>query len=626
MFLSSLEALQQNAVFGIQGIGSIYNNIAVTGTLTITESAGIVTVTIPSLTFPLVDSTCLLVPPQIYNLTPRLPFVLGGGTGGYGSVYLKSGFIPQQYRPASLIGVSQSVATTPTTGYDAIITQEGNIRFAVPILSSSSQLMGYQPYVGSGSVTTPQVTITYPVLPAMPASPTPIILSQGWTQEAYCQAQLELNQYLDLYFSDIYNDTIATFWTDNSLGSAPPFQSYGYVRTGTVSANGSVSLGTTQVVFFPPTGYYCSQGGISINPTNPNNMIANCLFLGGTTGLQLWVGVTTNGGTSWSTKQIDTGSIPPNASGDNNALFDIYGNYWLTNVATVNGKQTLTMLLSSDGGTTFSVAAEFNASTYITNGNYFDFNQMTFGSDGSTGHALYFASDLIVTGTLTETPSIGYIPVTGLGTYGTPTMVPITNYAINGVFGSPAVTNNGTLYLNYYGTVRDVTYGYYYLITINNGISGINSQAISNWQLWATNNLSVPVAASPGPETAYTSTNAKATRGMLPPFPVRTLAYDNTKGALYAIMCNPDPVYSQNCSLYLAASTNGGSTWSAPYYIKKYALGNCLQPSISIDSISGNVFITWYDSVSDPTANQYVQYMGAIITPTVLAEIIATIP
>ena len=612
-------ALTQDVVFGLQGIGAWRQNTSFDATITITEAAGTVSITIPPLTFSLPAEASIFCPPQVFGFTqfvPEHPNAAGG------MVYLKSGAIPKQYRPASPIGVSQAVTTSPSTGYYAVVTQEGNIRFAIPIIAA--EIVGYTSYLGTGPITTPSVTISYPVLPTMPSAPQNFAFGTGHTQEVYFPIIPEVNQYLDAYLCDIHNNIFAAFWADNSTQQSYPFQAYGYAQIGTVNTDGSISLQSANTVITPPSGYYCSQGGIAINPTNTNNIIANSILMGAAGGLELWVSITNDGGSTWASKRIDTGSIPQNAAGDNNALFDQFGNYWVTNLAVVSGNTTLTILLSSDGGNTFSVAAEFNASSYASGGEFFDFDQMTFGSDGSGGYALYLVTDLITTSG--EIPSIGYIPVTGNGAYGAAHMVPITSYNIDGIFGSPVATSSGPVYINYFSNNTDLTYGYYYIVTIPDGITGVNNQTFSNFNCWASNNFGLLIENHPGPGTSYTSTNAKAIRGQLPTSPVRCLAYDNSKSALYALMCNPDPIYSQNCSLYLVASKNGGTTWSAPYYIKDSPLGSCFQPSINVDSVTGNAFITWYDSRADLTANQYVQFYGAVVLSSILTEVINTIP
>ena len=95
--------------------------------------------------------------------------------------------------------------------------------------------------------------------------------------------------------------------------------------------------------------------------------------------------------------------------------------------------------------------------------------------------------------------------------------------------------------------------------------------------------------------------------------------------SLYALLNDTDPVYSQNGSLYLLISKDAGVTWSAPYFIKNNPLGNAFEPSVNLDPVTGNLYITWYDTRNDQPANQYVEFFGAIVSSTQLADIINTL-
>jgi hypothetical protein len=70
-----------------------------------------------------------------------------------------------------------------------------------------------------------------------------------------------------------------------------------------------------------------AEATIAINPTNSSN-IATLSVMDSNPGL--FSGVTTNGGTVWTTNKIATGTDIPSALGDPSASFDAFGNLFLT--------------------------------------------------------------------------------------------------------------------------------------------------------------------------------------------------------------------------------------------------------------------------------------------------------
>lgn len=290
----------------------------------------------------------------------------------------------------------------------------------------------------------------------------------------------------------------------------------------------------------------------------------------------------------------------------------------------------LTILVSYDGGVSFQIAAQFNATTPPFSGaanSFFDFNQLAFGGDGNGGWALYFVCDFVNTGSSVQVPCVGYIPVTGLGAIGSASLVAMN--ALAGVAKIPAsiiVSDAGELFMNFNSALdnQHSTYSYYYLFHKTGGINGLIDGSLIGPNFWASINIGFGVGAYPGIGTNYSGINAKNIRGQQPMIPVRGLAYDNNKGILYALVYNHDPIYSQNSSLYLVASNDSGSSWSVPYYIKDNPLGNCFSASLTVDRITGNLFITWYDSRRDQPGNQYTQFYGTVVSSAQLDALIDT--
>src|SRR5262249_36271514 len=98
---------------------------------------------------------------------------------------------------------------------------------------------------------------------------------------------------------------------------------------------------------------------LAMNPTNPLNLFASAnndstAVTGG-----LFAAFSLDGGNTWTRELIATGvgtGAPPAACCDSQAFFDNFGNLYLSYFSFTGGA---TLLLSSDGGVTFSLLAAF---------------------------------------------------------------------------------------------------------------------------------------------------------------------------------------------------------------------------------------------------------------------------
>lgn len=612
----------QDVLFDSMNLFQIPQNLPFSATIDIQKVGNVVSITIPAMTFSFPSYHANATPLSVINASGATVLdydypVIGG------TLYLKSGAIPKAYRPPSAIGATAVVTASGGLDYNmlAVVTEEGNIRFTYN--PHGALTPGYSNLIGAGPYSINSVTVSYS-LPSTVLSPSVnFIISEGFAQTFRWQStQLLLNQYLDGYFSDIRDGKIVSYWLDTTTAASFAYGSLALARTGTVSYDGDTAVVTQDPIttaVSPGSTLSCTQGSVSINPTNSSNIVLNTVIVQESGSPQLWAAVSNNGGTSWaSSTRIDQGSIPPNKNGDNNGIFDRFGNYWITNIGGSSTTKNLVILVSSDGGQTFSVAAQIDPTAAPFNGSVnslFDFNQMAFGGDGNGGWALYFVNDFYnPTGFFY--PCIGYIPVTGLGAYGSYTIVGMTSLSYVEL-GNLTVSDTGEIFINYASLTSSdskSTYTNYYFFNKSGGINGLVDGSLSGPYYLAMTNIGIGYQSTPGIGTTYTGSNAKGIRGQIPNTPVRGLAYDNTKGALYALVYNKDPIFSQHTQLYLVASINNGVTWSRPYQIKNNPLGNCFLANISIDPVRGDVFVTWYDSSADQPANQFVQFYGAILT------------
>ncbi len=107
------------------------------------------------------------------------------------------------------------------------------------------------------------------------------------------------------------------------------------------------------------------------------------------------------------------------------------------------------------------------------------------------------------------------------------------------------------------------------------------------------------------------------------------LAWDPTTGAsgtLYMVYTNVSNQYASNTGIYVAYSTNGGSTWNVPTInnpISKSGSTNIL-PRIAVDNFSGSatqgtVAVTWLSTMNDPTGST-VEEVAAVSTPATVTQ------
>ena len=106
---------------------------------------------------------------------------------------------------------------------------------------------------------------------------------------------------------------------------------------------------------------------------------------------------------------------------------------------------------------------------------------------------------------------------------------------------------------------------------------------------------------------------------------VTGLIYDDTRQALYALLSNQTPDYSQNMRLYFIISRDNGMSWSTPININNTNFANRGFQSMALDTATGNLVFGWYDGRNDKTY-QSVQYMAAVIPSKKLTKLVNAIP
>ena len=88
-------------------------------------------------------------------------------------------------------------------------------------------------------------------------------------------------------------------------------------------------------------------------------------------------------------------------------------------------------------------------------------------------------------------------------------------------------------------------------------------------------------------------------------------SYTSSRGNVYVVYA-ANPVGTDLADVYLARSTDYGTTWSTPIRINDDATTtDQWMPAISVDKKSGKVFVYWYDSRNDPAGNLLTEMWGS---------------
>ncbi len=91
-------------------------------------------------------------------------------------------------------------------------------------------------------------------------------------------------------------------------------------------------------------------------------------------------------------------------------------------------------------------------------------------------------------------------------------------------------------------------------------------------------------------------------------------SYTSARGNVYAVYCG-NPSGPDNCDIYLVRSTDYGATWSTELRVNDDATTtDQWLPTVSVDNVTGKVYVTWYDSRVDPTNNLLTRLYGAVST------------
>ena len=333
-----------------------------------------------------------------------------------------------------------------------------------------------------------------------------------------------------------------------------------------------------------------TEASIALDPTNTQR-----LFVASNPGST--AAFSTNGGTTWTRYSIGGADGLPVSCCDNVAVFDQFGNLFLTYIGVgADGKvgtsdDTVLLALSTTGGSTGS----FSIIQTIDTGNI---DQPT---------VAVGAGSVWVTWNRSGTIMARGAQVTGLGAVG----------AFNAAQAAPGSGGSG-------GQFGDIAIGPSGQVTVSYQ---------SNTQIFINTDADGLGAGGFGSQVTVTGTNV-GKFDFLPAQSGRSvdaeegLAYDASGGAsngrLYMAYTNEQPDESNDMDIFMRTSNNNGVNWSAPVRVNDDAGTNSqFLPHLAVDQTTGFVAVTWYDARNDSgsgsgdtngVANDDAQFWGTFST------------
>ena len=426
------------------------------------------------------------------------------------------------------------------------------------------------------------------------------------------------NAYRDSHVNDAFDGVSAWTWVDNFM---VPDKVTGtmnvMVRIGKMKDHKLKLAKPVQLSNFGPNVTSISTA-VAINRTNKNNIVVSYGVLDYTTFIEpAYAAVSFDGGKTWPINgPTNIQPVGPFGGGDCRGVSaDKYGNFWyeISNYTDPTGNfffNQPAFWISSDCGRTWSLAYTFPDPTVI-GVDYWDFPQLSFGGDGQGNYGMWITADYYQGG-IDVIPVMAFIPITGLGSYGTPTLVFLNSLLNTQYVASLTASQDGRVWTQSYTNMLS---NYLAFVVRFKSPGPIDSNYAGPWDLAVLQPLS-----GPAPTGTFTSfPNFGYFNG------VQQNVYDDKRQALYSLLCYQTPDLSQDMSLFMIISRDNGQTWSSPLYIATTDRANRGFPSMALDTEKGDLYFGWYDGRNDPTFKK-MEYFGAILKAKTINKLVDKIP
>ncbi|MBS0654743.1 MAG: hypothetical protein JSR46_03115, partial [Verrucomicrobia bacterium] len=449
----------------------------------------------------------------------------------------------------------------------------------------------------------------------------------------------------DHHVNDAFDNVVAFAWADNSnipdAADNPNLMNLAYA-IGEVK-DGKLKMREAKFLPLPdslPNNKYVWDTAISINRKDKDNIVISYNLLHsvpltpGIASAVLCAAVSFDGGKTWPingpTNVQPTGFAAPGVPGGAGDVpgvrADKFGNLWYMASNFFDNTGNLVnvpfIMVSIDKGVNWELVYtfEYDDTNPIA---LYDYPSLCFGGDGQGNYGVQMVVDYFpeyALGGSNGYPSRAFIPVTGLGTWGTPEQVFLPELANNIFTASITAAEDGRVWL--YGEAAGL------------------SPAAYPFPGGFTNNRMV--FKSPGPldennagpfgvirfNTLQSSIyfpvwEAEPVYGFFQS--VQTNLYDEKRNALYVILNAPYPDLSNNSEIYFLISRDNGLTWSNPFKLNTSRKNNRGFPSMALDKKTGNLVFGWYDCRNYEDGLSF-NYFGGVIDAKTIDELVEQIP
>src|SRR5262245_18816597 len=330
-----------------------------------------------------------------------------------------------------------------------------------------------------------------------------------------------------------------------------------------------------------------SEEAIAVNPTNPNNIVVFTNVGHAEAGLPagMFLAVSFDSGKTWTKKLVGLGAGDPlgDACCDPSLSFDEHGNLFMTYL--YQTEDQVPVALSTDGGLSFHVIANISQANLPgkkaggDNRGLFRFvDQPTItAGQGEVWVVFNAGGPMAATGA----------PVSGLGQVGAFIPLEVVPGTNNCTYGDISIGPSGQVMQACSLTESGQGGG---KIFVNVDPDGLGPAGF-------------------GSRTFVTETHVGGF-DFIPPQADRSvdsepgLAWDRTAGPhagrVYLLYTREHLNESDNTDIYVRHSDDSGATWSAPVRVNDdHSTNSQFLPKISLDPITGNIAVVWYDSRHD---------------------------
>lgn len=403
-----------------------------------------------------------------------------------------------------------------------------------------------------------------------------------------------------------FNDGVfAVGWPDNS--QIPNLQLDLFVRSGVAKHDGhhghhvKAKLNDPFIAFHSLNRQFSRQIATCVNPAMDGNVVVFAQVSDATlastdpSARQIWRAVSYDHGKTFPLVSRLFGF--PDLAVDTLAIADSFGNIWISYLSgplsdPQLNPRSVVLAVSSDGGASFTQVTELIPPAGYPSG--YDLPAMAFGGDGQGGQGLWFAPTLI-DGDFNVTPTLGFIPVSGLGQYDVGQMQTVIYTSLLAYDWEPSlvVSKGGKVFLVSQESSAETQEG-------NDGVKFLSKlDGVNNL---VDGNINGPTIIQQRYVAAYPTFPFQQPNVVLSVSP-QAIVYNEKAKLLHVLFLDQLGPDSPDYALYLITSDDNGVTWGPRYLVSDNTTGTRgLHASLAIDTKSkGDLFASWWDSRNDPT-------------------------